>query len=115
MKATTKEERRKRHPNRCTECYQPYNRNYWNKHELELDLWNKTRTLEDWSQFQGHSRLNLTICDFVGNNQDQTPSSTWTLYLDEDLGENEVCVGEDMPITQLERLYEFLKVALNKT
>jgi hypothetical protein len=114
MKKTTKEERRRKYPNKCTECFQDYNRNYWNEYKFELDLWNKTRTLEDWSVFQGHSRLNLSICDFVGNNRDQRPSSTWTLYLDENLGESEVCVGEEMPIEQLERLYEFLKVSLKK-
>jgi len=114
-KEQIKLERRKKYPNRCTECFNPYNRNYWNEYKFELDLYNKTRTLEDWSVFQGHTRLNIKICDFVANNQDRTPSSTWTLYLDEDLGETEVCVGEEMPIEQLERLYEFLKVSLNKS
>ena len=111
-----KKERQKKHPNRCTECFQHYNRNYWNEYKFDLDLWNKTRTLEDWSQFHGHDRLNISVSNFVGNNRgyQNTPSSTWSLYLDENLGEKEVCIGEEMPIEQLERLYEFIGTALNK-
>tara|TARA_R100000664_G_C2744647_1_gene132613 strand:- start:1205 stop:1582 length:378 start_codon:yes stop_codon:yes gene_type:complete len=109
-------ERQKKYPNRCTECFQNYNRNYYNEYRFDLDLWNRTRTLDDWSQFHGHDRLNIKVLSYIGNSRGHhnTPCSTWSLYIDEDLGEKEVCVGEDMPIEQLERLYEFLKTALNK-
>ncbi len=100
---------------RCSECLQKYNRNFWNEYKFQLDLYNTRRTQEDWSQFHGHDRLHITIANFVDNNNGHTPSTTWSLYVDEDMGEKEIFLGEEMPIEQLERFYEFLKVALNKT
>lgn len=114
-KEEIKLERRKKHPNRCTECYQTYNRNFWNNYKFELDLYNTRRTLEDWSQFDGYDRLNISVNNFVDNNNGHIPRSNWTLYIDRDMGDKEICLGEEMPIGQLERFYEFLKVVLNKT
>ena len=108
-------EKRKKRPNRCTECYQTYNRNFWNNYTFDLDLYNTRRTLEDWSQFHGHDRLNISVNNFVCNNNGHIPRNTWTLYIDEHMGEKEICLGEEMPIEQLEKFYEFLKVVLNKT
>tara|TARA_R100000808_G_scaffold3860_1_gene13166 strand:+ start:1655 stop:2017 length:363 start_codon:yes stop_codon:yes gene_type:complete len=108
-------EKRKKRPNRCAECYQTYNRNFWNNYTFDLDLYNTRRTLEDWSQFHGHDRLNISVNNFVGNNNGHIPCNTWTLYIDEHMGEKEICLGEEMPIEQLEKFYEFLKVVLNKT
>ena len=99
-------------PNKeCKKCNAPFNRNFFNRYHFDLDLDLKTY-LKD-CRHEPTRRMNIEITDFIANTRNSIPHGYWTLefFLDYESS----FIFEEMPIEQLERFYEFLKVALNKT
>ena len=68
-----------------------------------------------------HSHLDFSVVAFYDSTEGEICDSTFDLVLDkgcgdgDGLGDGEKILCEDLPINQLERLYHFLDLVLNKT
>ena len=100
---------------KCDKCRTELRRNYYNNYEFSVDLY----------QPQGetaypHSHLDLEIISFIDSNKEDNCCSTFSLYLDKGMGKDdtfgygEKVICEAIPISQLERLYHFLDLVINK-
>ena len=86
-------------------------KNYFNVYKFSMDLRRPA-----WP----HQYLDLEVVSFFGSNEGDVCDSTFNLYLDkgmgkgDDYGDGEKVLCEDVPLNQLERLYHFLDLVINK-
>tara|TARA_R100000808_G_C2076377_1_gene101898 strand:- start:243 stop:569 length:327 start_codon:yes stop_codon:yes gene_type:complete len=104
---------------RCKECKRRHRINHYNNYEFSMDLYGGNP--------YPHQRLDFEVVSFFGSTDGDVCHSTFNLYLDKGLGkkgehnlldefaEGEKVLCEDVSINQLERLYHFLDLVLNKT
>ena len=100
---------------KCNKCEKELRRNYFNNYEFSMDLYQP----ESRSPYR-HSNLDFEVVSFFDSNEGDMCKSTFSLYLDkgmgkaDDFGDGEKVLCEEIPITQLERLYHFLDLIINK-
>jgi hypothetical protein len=98
---------------KCDKCEKELRRNYFNNYEFSMDLYKKGTAYP-------HSHLDLEVVSFFGSTKGDTCESTFSLYLDkgmgkaDDFGDGEKVLCEDVSISQLKRLYNFLDLIINK-
>ena len=97
---------------RCKECKRKLRKNYYNNHSFSMDLYG--------GKPYPHSHLDFEVTSFFDSTERGVCESTFNLYLDkgmgkaDDFGDGEKILCEDVSISQLERLYHFLDLILNK-
>tara|TARA_Y100000310_G_C20317647_1_gene639214 strand:+ start:225 stop:545 length:321 start_codon:yes stop_codon:yes gene_type:complete len=100
---------------KCDKCRTVLRRNYYNNYKFSIDLYQPTSRTP-----YPHSHLDLEITSFIDSNKGDKCCSTFSLYLDkgmgkaDDFGDGEKILCEEIPINQLERLYHFLDLIINK-
>ena len=99
---------------KCNKCSREYRRNYWNQHKFSMDLY------QPESRVYPHSHLDLEVTSFVDSSEGNTCESTFSLFLDKDIGKDdgfgdgEKVLCEEISLDQLKRLYHFLDFIINK-
>ena len=97
---------------RCSQCKRKYRKNFFNVHKFEMNLYQR--------EPYPHSSLDFEVVSFFDSTEGDICESTFNLYLDKGMGkadgfgDGEKVLCEDVSISQLERLYHFLDLILNK-
>lgn len=98
----------------CKKCKRNWRRNYYNNHSFSMDLYGGEPPYP-------HSHLDIEVVSFFDSTEEGVCEPTFDLYLDkgigkdDGMGDGERVLCEDVPLSQLERLYHFLDLVINKS
>ena len=97
---------------KCKECLRIIHRNYYNELEFEMDLLNEEMIGDNR---RPHNLKFQILHFFDSNTKDFKHKSTFNLVLDDGIGgKTEMHICEEVKISQLKRLYNFLDYVFNK-
>ena len=97
---------------KCNECKRRYRENFFNVHKFSMNLYQR--------ETYPHANLDFEVVSFFDSTEGDICESTFSLYLDKDMGKAdgfgdwEKILCEDVSISQLERIYHFLDLIINK-
>lgn len=92
-----------------------FHRNFFNEYKVNLDLYNMVLAKRSPTYNHENRVLNIEVLEYVDNTKgkDFLRDNHWNLFINYQL-DNEVIVAEEIPMSQLEKLYDFLKLVLDK-
>tara|TARA_R100000808_G_C2090069_1_gene110805 strand:- start:458 stop:763 length:306 start_codon:yes stop_codon:yes gene_type:complete len=96
---------------KCNECNRTRHKNYYNEIEFDMDLFN--HELIGGNEYP--HKLKFGVRHFFGSTTEGFKhDSTFSLILDDGMGDTEMHLCEDGSLSQLKRLYNFLDYIFNK-
>tara|TARA_R100000781_G_C3996945_1_gene98925 strand:+ start:61 stop:375 length:315 start_codon:yes stop_codon:yes gene_type:complete len=92
-----------------------FHANFFNEYKVNLDLYNMQLAKRSPTYNHQNRILNIEVVEYVDNTRgkDFLNDNHWNLFINYQM-EDEVIVAEEIPISQLEKLYDFLKLVLSK-
>jgi len=91
---------------KCKECKRKWRKNYFNNHSFSMDLYG--------GKPYPYEHLDFEVVSFFDSTEGGVCEPTFNLSLDKGMGDGEKVLCEDVPLNQLERLYHFLDLVINK-